>query len=76
MPVFHYTVDDVSQTTSEHTLTPTQILQNARIDPQTNYLVQIVGNHQVSYREKPMEPIRMHQNMKFVSVPLGPTPVS
>jgi hypothetical protein len=76
MPTFHYTVDDEPQTTTEHTLTPTQILQHAGLDPANYYLVQIEGNHQVSYQGKPEEAIHMHEHMKFVSVFTGPTPVS
>ncbi len=76
MPAFHYTVDDEPQTTSEHVLTPTQILRNAGIDPNTHYLVQIIGNHQESYKDEPDIEIHMHEHMKFVSVSTGPTPVS
>jgi hypothetical protein len=76
MPTFHYTVDDEEQSTSEHTLTPTQILQQAGITTADHYLVQIQGNHQVSYQGKPEEPIHMHQHMTFVSVFTGPTTVS
>ncbi len=76
MPTFHYTVDDEPQTTTEHVLTPTQILEKAGIDPATHYLVQIEGQHRVSYEGKPNEPIHMHDHMKFISVSTGPTPVS
>jgi hypothetical protein len=75
-PVFDYTVDDEPQSTTEHTLTPTEILRNAGIDPATHYLVQIVGHTQKSYKETPSEPIHMHEHMKFVSVFTGSTPVS
>ena len=75
-PVFDYTVDDEPQTTTEHVLTPTTILSNAGIDPATHYLVEIVGNTQKSYKDKPNEPIHMHEHMKFVSVFTGSTPVS
>lgn len=73
---FKFTVDDEEFTTHEHTLTPTQILQIAGIDPATHYLVEIHGNHQVSYKDNPNEPIHMHQHAKFVSVFTGETPVS
>jgi hypothetical protein len=33
MPTFQYTVDDEPQSTTEHTLTARQILQNAGLDP-------------------------------------------
>ena len=73
---FDYTVDDEPQSTSEHTLTPDQILTRAGIDPATHYLVQIIGHTQQSYKDTPNEPIHMHEHMKFVSVFTGGTPVS
>jgi hypothetical protein len=76
MPTFTYSVDDEPQSTDEHTLTARQILQNAGIDPQNNYLVQVEGQHQESFKDKPDAVIHMHQHMKFVSVFNGPTPVS
>ncbi len=76
MPTFEYTLDDEPQSTDEHTLTARQILQKAGIDPQTHYLVQIEGQHQVSFKDNPDDPIHMHQHMKLVSVFNGPTPVS
>ena len=76
MPTFEYTVDDEPQTTTEHTLTPNQILQKAGIDSGTHYLVQIEGQHQESYQNKPDELIHMHPHMKFISVFNGPTTVS
>ena len=75
MPVFNYTVDGEPQTTTEHQLTVRQILSNAGIDPQTHYLVEIQGNHQVPHRDLD-EVIHMHQHMKFISVSTQPTPVS
>jgi hypothetical protein len=73
---FKFKVDDEPFTTHEHILTPTQILNIAGIDPATHYLKQIQGNHQVSYQDKPDEPIHMHENAIFVSVYTGQTPVS
>ncbi len=75
-PVFEYTVDDEPQSTSEHVLTPREILRNAGIDPDAHYLVQLVGNTQKSYKDKPEEQIHMHQHMTFISVATGSTPVS
>ena len=73
---FEYTVDGEEQTTHEHTLTPTQILSNAGIDPASHYLVELRGKHQVSYQGKPNEEIHMHEHQRFISVATGPTPVS
>lgn len=75
-PPIHYTVDDEDQTTTEESLTPTQILSNAGLDPTQYYLVQVQGHHQVSYKDKPNEEIHMHPNLKFISVFIGSTPVS
>ena len=76
MPTFTYTVDDEPQSTTEHILTAVQILEKATIDPATHYLVQIEGNHRISYQDKPNEKIHMHEHMKFISISTGPTPVS
>ncbi|MDD5584335.1 MAG: hypothetical protein PHV55_04700 [Candidatus Omnitrophica bacterium] len=76
MPIFRYTVDDEPQSTELHQMTPRQILTNAGIDPASHYLVQIEGNHKVSYEKNPDEIIHVHQHMKFISVSTGPTPVS
>jgi hypothetical protein len=76
MPTFTYFVDEEQQTTTAHILTPVQILQAAGIDPGSHYLVQLEGQHQVSYQDKPDEQIHMHQHMKFISISTGPTPVS
>lgn len=77
--VIHFTLDDEPQTTTEQVLTPTQILENAKpvpIDPSTHYLIQLEGAKQISYQDKPNEPIHMHEHMKFISESTGPTPVS
>jgi hypothetical protein len=71
-----YTVDGEDQSTTEHTLTPNQILTNAGRDTATYYLVEIVGKNKVSYEGKPAEEIKMHEKMKFVSVLAGETGVS
>ncbi len=77
--VIHFSLDDEPQETTERVLTPRQIMANAKpapVDPNTHYLVQIEGQHQVSYKDKPDEPIQMHEKMRFVSISTGPTPVS
>lgn len=75
-PVFNYTVDDEPQTTSEHVLTPKDILEKVGLNPTTYYLVQIRGSEQVPYKDKYDEQIHMHQHMTFISVFIGDTPVS
>jgi hypothetical protein len=76
MPVFQFTVDGESFSTSEHTLTPRQILQIAGLDPNNYYLIEIHGNHQDPYKDKPDQTIHMNQHDKFVTVFMGQTPVS
>lgn len=76
MPTFQFTVDGESFSTTDHTLSPNQILQIAGIDPTNYYLVEIRGNHQVSYKDNPNEVIHINQHDKFVSVFMGQTPVS
>ncbi len=76
MHTINYFVDDEPQTTNSHELTPRQILENAGIDANSHYLVQIQGHHRISYEEKPDTPIHLHQQERFISVSTGPTPVS
>lgn len=71
-----YTVDGEEQSTTEKVLTPRQILTNTGIDSENYYLVQLEGEHRVSYKDKIDDPIKMHQKMKFISVFTGETPVS
>ena len=71
-----YTVDDEPQSTTSKVLTPRQILTDAGIDPATHYLVQLQGQHQISYKDTPDVEIKMHEHMKFISISIGPTPVS
>ena len=74
--IINYKVDDEPQTTTERVLTPKQILENAKIDPNSHYLVQLEGKHQISYKDNPNQEIHMHEGMIFISVSTGPTPVS
>ncbi len=64
------------QTTEEQRLTPRQILEKAGIDPATCYLVRVHGQDQDSFRDHMDEPIVMHPHLTFISVCLGPTPIS
>lgn len=75
-PTFEFTVDGESYSTSEHTRTPAQILQIAGLDPTTHYLVELKNKKQESYKDRMNDSIHMHQKMEFLSVFVGPTPVS
>lgn len=71
-----YEIDDEPQETTEHVLTARQILENAGIDPSNHYLVEVQGDHQVSYKDNPETQIHIHEHQKFYSNKTGPTPVS
>jgi hypothetical protein len=75
MPTFDYTVDGIDQSNTQHELTPNEVLSNAKIDPNTNYLVEIIGREKKSYQGS-TAPIHMHEHMTFISVSTNPTPVS
>jgi len=75
--VIHYTVDNEHQETRHHKLTAKQILENAKFDPKTYYLIRLIGkHHQESYKDKPDATIHMHNCMRFTVGSSGPTPVS
>jgi len=76
MHTIEFKVDSEDVTTTEQTLTPVQIMGLASIDAGSHYLVQIEGQHQVSYQGKPEEKIHMHPQMVFITVSTGPTTVS
>lgn len=71
-----FTVDTEELLTDEAVLTPRQILKLAGIDPENHFLTEIKGREQISFEGRPDEPIRMHDDMVFVSAKVGPTPVS
>jgi hypothetical protein len=58
----------------EHTAR--ELLQLADIDPATTYLIELRGNQQIPYRDKPDEAIRLHNKMRFVSADIGSAPVA
>jgi hypothetical protein len=73
----HYTIDDEPESTLKTVLTPSEIMNDAGIDPKTNYLEQLVhGRPSISYKDKPDEPIEMKNGMRFITKPIGPMPVS
>ncbi len=71
-----YTVNDEPQSTTEKTLTPVKIMEKAGVDPETNYLIEIRGKEQFSYKDKPTEEIHMHPKIKFITNFFGPTQVA
>ena len=78
-PATHTTtffVDGETVTTQVQDLSPKQIMELARVNPATNYLVLVDGRHQTSYKDDQNTPIEVHENETFVTVSTGPTPVS
>jgi hypothetical protein len=76
MKVFTIFVDDEAIETAEHKLTVREVLTLAGISPDSYYLVEVNGKHQVSFQNKLDETVNIHEKAKFVTVSTGPTPVS
>lgn len=75
--VTHFKVDNEPYTTEQDELTPDFIISEyGGKDPTQNYLVEIKGNKEVSYRDKGTIPILIKNGDRFQVVSLGPTPVS
>lgn len=73
----HFKVDNEPETTTEPQLTPDFIITEfGKKDPALNYLVQIHGHTEVSYRDKGNVPIPISNGDRFQIVSIGPTPVS
>lgn len=75
-PPTEITVDGKPVTLSDPETTPNQILTLVGLDSATHYLVRIEGRSQHSFEGKGNETIHVHPGEKFVSVSIGPTPVS
>jgi hypothetical protein len=68
---------DLEEITSElRQLTPVQIMELAKVDPDSNYLVRIKDREQISYQDKSEVPIEVRDGDVFVTVRSGPIPVS
>jgi hypothetical protein len=73
----HFTVDGEEYETTKRELTPNEIIREfGKKDPATNYLVEIKGDHKISFQGKGDEEIKMQDCMNFQVVSTGPTPVS
>ncbi len=72
----HFTVDDEVSISREHDLTPNKIMELGGVDPKDHYLIRLNGSEQESFRGKADTPIRIHQNDKFITLLMAPTPVS
>lgn len=74
----HFTVNGEDCETREPEQTANDIIAHfAKMEPATNYLVQIQkGSPGISYQGKGEEKIRIHNREHFQTVSTGPTPVS
>lgn len=71
-----FTVDGENYTTEAHTLTANEILTIAGKNINEYYLIHIKGNDQISYKGEGGKEIKMKNNIKFISVYNGATPVA
>lgn len=71
----HFKVDGEPYKTIERELTAKGILKIAGLDPALRYLDEI-SPEKVSFKDKGEETIRMIDHMEFISLRVGPTPVS
>jgi hypothetical protein len=72
-----YSVNDEPQWTTEKELTPVQIMKDAGIDPDKNYLSEIKEHQKPeSFKDEPNKHIHMHDGIKFITTFVGPKPVS
>ncbi len=72
-----YMVDGEEFTTDQKELTPATIMTLAAIDPGTHYLTEVLKDKsQVSLEGKSDVPIKMKDDMVFVSAKTGTTGVS
>lgn len=64
-----FQVDDREQT-------PRELLTLAGLDPQTTYLSELRGHQHVSLKDTVDQPIKLHNNMRFLSADIGSAPVA
>ena len=74
--LIHYTVDGEPQSTTDEEMTPRDIMGDAGVDPQTHFLTEIDGGIRRPHRDDLDRPLRMREQMQFVTVvrqPQGPS---
>lgn len=70
-------VDGEELTAPDREQTPRQIVALAGKDPEAVYLVELKGKRKrISYKDNPDDPIKLKKGDRFITVSLGPTPVS
>jgi hypothetical protein len=72
----HFTVDDEVTVSREHDLPPVKVMELAGVDPKDHYLIRLNGHKEESFRGKADTPFHIHQNDKFITLLMAPTPVS
>lgn len=76
-PPITFTLDGEDYTTVERKFTPNQILdQFGHKDAASYYLVEIKEHNKKSYKDEGDKEIELHNGQSFISVKIGPTPVS
>ena len=69
-------VDGEPVTATGRELTANQILGLVGLDPSAYYLVELHGKQQDSYEGRGDEPIKIHENSRFMTLSTGSTPTS
>ncbi|MGO9791467.1 MAG: hypothetical protein ACLP8S_18795 [Solirubrobacteraceae bacterium] len=70
-------IDEQKVTAPSHEETPCELLQLVDKSANEDYLVLIKGKRdRESFKDHPDQEIRLHRDMTFITVSLGPTPVS
>lgn len=71
-----YTVDGEKQITLKHLLTAGQIMENAKVDPATHYLIRLLhGGGEEKYLDNSTV-IHLHDRMAFLTALTGGAPLS
>lgn len=74
--VIRLLIDGDPYETDEKAPSARQILGLAGLGAAKYYLIEIRGNEQISFQDRPDEPIHLHEGIEFLSVSTGPTNVS
>ena len=71
------TIDGVTHELTDDDATARELIVLAGKDPGAFYLVQIIGKKErISYKDDPDAEIELHEHAKFITVSIGPVPVS
>jgi hypothetical protein len=75
--MIHFTLEGEPEEAERRDWTPNQIITDfGGRDPANNYLVEIQGDHQKSFRGMGDTPIKLHDCERLQIISIGPTPVS